>query len=89
MSHSNVADAPMFKITDRDILRKRILGALLADPDCRYTFRGDWKPLTADEQANWDARTSLSGSTASTPDEPPPTEVEPLHTEPIDNPTEA
>ena len=49
----NVADAPLHKLSDRWALLERVVQALLADADCRYTFRERW---TTDQLANWYAR---------------------------------
>lgn len=52
----NLLEAPMFKIADRRALCERVHGALLASDDCRYAFRGEWKPFSTDELGNWLAR---------------------------------
>ena len=56
----NLLTCPTYKIEDRKTILNQVLDALLADPDCRYEFKGEWKQLTAGEQANWDARQSLT-----------------------------
>jgi hypothetical protein len=53
----NLLLCPTFKIEDRRAIVRRVLDALLADPECRYTFgRSEWKQLTPDEEGNWIAR---------------------------------
>jgi hypothetical protein len=57
---SNLADAKTHKLSDRRQILLRILGQLLLDRDCRYFLScGNWRPLTADQQANWDARSTI------------------------------
>ena len=56
----NILTCPTYKIEDRKAIVERVLLALELDPDCRYSFKGEWKQLTVDQQANWDARQLLS-----------------------------
>lgn len=54
---SNILLAPTHKIADRKAIADRVLDALLADSNARYnTGRGEWRPLTEEEEANWVAR---------------------------------
>jgi hypothetical protein len=53
---ANILDAPMFRNSDRKAILSRVQAALQASPDCRFDFKGTWKELTRDENANWDAR---------------------------------
>ena len=66
----NLLSCPMFKIEDRKTMVTRVLDALLADPYCRYNLgRGEWRQMTVDEVANWEARqhfTQVSQSYPST-----------------------
>jgi hypothetical protein len=57
---SNLLESPTYKIEDRRKILMRVLGALLTDRDCRTNFRGEWKPLSVDETANWDARCTVA-----------------------------
>ena len=63
MRDANLLNCPTYKIEDRKNIVARVLGALLADPDCRYAFHGRWSnawvPPTADELANGEARETL------------------------------
>ena len=91
MSDANLLTCPMYKIEDRKAIVVRVLDALLAGPDCRYDFKGPWKKLTPDEQANWDARQSLVQIKQTFPmafNDPPSVEVELLNHEATDQPTE-
>ena len=56
----NILACPTHKIEDRKTIVERVLLALQDDPDCRYSFKGEWKQLTVDQQANWDARQTLT-----------------------------
>lgn len=89
---ANLLACPMYKIEDRRAIVSRILDALLADPDCRYTFsHGEWKSMTPDEVANWESRELLVRIRDSFPvasDEPPVLQVEPPHDEPVQDPTQ-
>ena len=64
---ANLLECPRYKIEDRKTIVSRVLDALLANPDCRYSTRGGWVKLTADEQANWEARELLAGIKRSFP----------------------
>jgi hypothetical protein len=55
----NLANAPTFKLIDRRAILSRVLEALQNDPACRWNFKGPWARLTLDEQANWDARSTI------------------------------
>jgi hypothetical protein len=68
---SNILESKTHKISDRRQILLRVLGALLLDPACRYFFRGEWKPLSADEQANWEARTFIQECLEDFPSVPP------------------
>lgn len=57
---SNILESKTHKIADRRLILLRVLGALLLDRDCRYFLScGNWRPLTVDQQANWDARATI------------------------------
>ena len=87
----NLDKAPTRKIEDRKAILLRVLDALLADPNCRYTF-SDIRRVPADEIANWEARETVSRLSQTfkvATHEPPPTEVESPDAEPIDDSTEA
>lgn len=90
---SNILLAPTHKISERRAILFRVLDALLADPNCRYDFRGLYK-VSADEEINWQARQTICGLIHTFPNEqvrdadnPPPAEVGSPNTEPVDNPT--
>jgi hypothetical protein len=70
VSEANLLNAPTFKISDRKVIVNRVHEALLADPDCRYDFKGMWLPTHA-ELGNWEARQHcLVVSQSYTPAEP-------------------
>lgn len=52
----NIFDAPTFKLSDRKALVSRVHAALIADPNCRFDFKGPFRAPTADEFGNWEAR---------------------------------
>jgi hypothetical protein len=55
LTEANLCNRPMFKIEDRKVMVQRVHAALLADPDCRYDFKGLWQ-YTPEEFGNWAAR---------------------------------
>ena len=67
MRDANLLECSTYKIEDRNVIVKRVLAALLADPACRYGFRGPWAKLTDDEQANWESRELLASIQRSFP----------------------
>ncbi len=87
----NLDKAPTHKIEDRKAILLRVLDALLADPDCRYTFSGIWR-ITADETANWEARQTISQLSQTfkvATHEPPVVKIEALQDKPADDSAEA
>jgi hypothetical protein len=89
----NLLDQSVFKIADRRDMCQRVLDALLADPDCRYTFKPYRRP-TPDEEGNWIARNLMVDAIDSYPVAPAPApdgvaEVPPEHVEPVEQPAEA
>lgn len=87
----NLDKAPTHKIEDRKAILLRVLDALLADPDCRYDFRGFYRQ-TADETANWEARQTISQLSQTfkvATHEPPITKIEALQDKPADDSPDA
>jgi hypothetical protein len=56
----NLINCPTYKIDDRKAILARTLVALQADEDCRFGFKGEWRKLSTEEQANWDARETVN-----------------------------
>ena len=87
----NLDKAPTRKIEDRKAILLRVLDALLADPNCRYTF-SDIRRVTVDEIANWEARETVSRLSQSfkvATHEPPVPKIEALQDKPTDDSAEA
>jgi hypothetical protein len=53
---ANLLECLTHRIEDRKSIARRVLDALLADPDARMDFRTPWRPLTVEEEANWISR---------------------------------
>ena len=63
----NLLERPIFKLEDRRAMCLAVLAALFADKSCRFDFKGEWKKPTPDEEANWEARQTLTQSVLSYP----------------------
>lgn len=83
----NILDAPTYKLTARAAILERVLQALQADPLCRWDFKGSYRNLTEDEEANWDARTTVAQLLFTFPASAA-VDVEPEHVEPVEQSAE-
>lgn len=83
----NILNAPTFKLTDRAAILERILQALQSDSLCRWDFKGSYRKLTEDEEANWDARTTVARLLFTFPASAT-ADVEPKHVEPVEQSAE-
>lgn len=83
----NILNAPTFKLTDRAAILERILQALQSDSLCRWDFKGSYRKMTVDEEANWDARTTVAQLLRAFPAATA-VDVEPKHVEPVEQSAE-
>jgi len=83
----NILNAPTFKLVDRYAILDRVLVALQTDSNCRWDFKGSYRKLTDEEEANWDARLTVARLLYGFPS-PAAAPIETKHVEPIEQPTE-